>query len=86
MNVTLTPRLEALVAERVKSGFYEDASEVVREGLRFLFEPGPRRARPSYAVASRGELESKLLEGGRRIPGKTAFKELTARAKARRHG
>lgn len=36
MNVTLTPDVEALIAERVASGRYADASEVVREALRLL--------------------------------------------------
>lgn len=38
MNVSLTPELEALVHEKVKSGRYLSASEVVREGLRLLEE------------------------------------------------
>lgn len=38
MNVSLTPELERLVAERVASGRYTSASEVVREGLRLLEE------------------------------------------------
>jgi antitoxin ParD1/3/4 len=36
MNVSLTPELEKLVADKVKSGRYNSASEVVREGLRLL--------------------------------------------------
>ena len=36
MNVSLTPELEKLVNEKVKSGKYTSASEVVREGLRLL--------------------------------------------------
>jgi len=36
MNVSLTPELEKLVSEKVKSGNYTSASEVVREGLRLL--------------------------------------------------
>lgn len=38
MNVSLTPELEELVHEKVKSGRYLSASEVVREGLRLLEE------------------------------------------------
>ena len=36
MNVSLTPELEALIQERVRSGRYTSASEVVREALRLL--------------------------------------------------
>ena len=35
-NINLTPELDRFVATKVKSGRYEDASEVVRTGLRKL--------------------------------------------------
>lgn len=38
MNVSLTPELERRVVEKVESGLYTSASEVVREALRLLFE------------------------------------------------
>jgi antitoxin ParD1/3/4 len=38
MNVSLTPELEKLVQDKVKSGRYLSASEVVREALRLLEE------------------------------------------------
>lgn len=38
MNVSLTVELEQLVHEKVKSGRYLSASEVVREALRLLAE------------------------------------------------
>jgi antitoxin ParD1/3/4 len=38
MNVSLTPELERLVAGKVKTGMYQTASEVIREGLRRLRE------------------------------------------------
>jgi len=38
MNISLTPELDIWVHEKVKSGLYNSASEVVREGLRFLKE------------------------------------------------
>jgi antitoxin ParD1/3/4 len=38
MNVSLTPELEELVNERVRSGLYSSASEVVSESLRLLKE------------------------------------------------
>ncbi len=36
MNVSLTPELEKMVNDKVRSGRYNSASEVVREGLRLL--------------------------------------------------
>ena len=38
MNVSLTKELEELVSGKVKTGLYQTASEVIREGLRLLEE------------------------------------------------
>ena len=56
MNLTLTKGLERFVTEKVRSGRYADASEVVREALRMLEK--------SDAVESPA-LEAALLEGVR---------------------
>jgi antitoxin ParD1/3/4 len=44
MNISLTPELERMVDERVKTGRYASASEVIREGLRLLEEHDQARA------------------------------------------
>ena len=36
MHVSLTPELEARVKAKVESGLYNNASEVIREALRFM--------------------------------------------------
>jgi len=36
MNISLTPELDQLVKNKVESGLYNSASEVVREALRLL--------------------------------------------------
>ena len=36
MNINLSPQLEELVRNKVASGFYNSASEVVREALRLM--------------------------------------------------
>lgn len=38
MHISLTPKLEELVREKVDSGLYNNASEVVREALRLMQE------------------------------------------------
>ena len=55
MEVTLTPELEALVNEKVRSGRYIDASEVVREALRALEQ-------------NSDPLEAALLQGAQSPP------------------
>lgn len=44
MNVNLTPQLESLVKQKVASGLYNSASEVVREALRLMEEQDRIRA------------------------------------------
>ncbi len=44
ININLTPQLEALVREKVASGLYNSASEVVREALRLLEQQDQYRA------------------------------------------
>jgi len=53
MNVSLTPELEKLVSKKVKTGMYQTASEVVREGLRLLDERDRKFA----------QLKADVLEG-----------------------
>jgi len=57
MNVSLTPELERLVQEKVESGLYNSASEVIREALRLLVEQDElRRLR-------REELKRQIMVG-----------------------
>jgi antitoxin ParD1/3/4 len=46
-NLSLTPELESWVDERVRSGHYASASEVIREALRMLEEQEPAKKRPA---------------------------------------
>ena len=50
MNVSLTPELERMVQEKVASGLYQTASEVVREGLRLLKERDDQTAALRAAI------------------------------------
>jgi len=44
INVNLTPHLEAMVKQKVASGLYNSASEVIREALRLMEEQDRIRA------------------------------------------
>lgn len=55
LNVSLTPELEHYISEKVESGAYTSASEVVREGLRLL--QASEDARGKWAVEARAKIE-----------------------------
>ena len=57
MNVSLTPELETLISNKVKSGRYNTASEVVREGLRLLEHQDQLRE------LRRDELRKEIMKG-----------------------
>jgi antitoxin ParD1/3/4 len=44
MNINLTPQLEAMVRQKIASGLYTSASEVLREALRLMEEQDQLRA------------------------------------------
>ncbi len=84
MNVSLTPELEELVAEKVKSGRYNSASEVVREALRLLEEQDELRALRLGEI--RGKIAAGLvaLDRGEGIDGGAALEQLRKKSEARR--
>lgn len=53
MEIHLTPEMEAYIAEQVRSGEYQDASDVVRDALQTFIMNGPYESR---------ELEAELLK------------------------
>ena len=70
MNVSLTPELEALVNEKVRSGFYQTASEVVREALRLLKQRDDeaRRADLQAGVPALGSARADTSQKPRSAP------------------
>src|SRR5882757_1863870 len=72
MNISLTPKLETYIKEKVASGLYNNASEVIREALRVLLErennasPKPVRKtfRKSNILSRLASLEKPLRERG----------------------
>ena len=84
MTISLSPELEQLITDKVESGKYASASEVIRVSLQLLDEQEKREAermaqlkqliRKGIEAADRGEL----------IEGETVFKELRERNRQRR--
>lgn len=76
MNVHLTPELETLVQNKVKSGRYNSASEVVRDALR-LFEQRERiRELQLRDIRRKIDAGWRSLERGEGIEGEAFFKSL----------
>ena len=77
MNISLTPELERLVNDKVSTGLYQTASEVVRDGLRLLRERDQRMealrrdVRAGFEAVERGEFtdydEGNIKELARRV-------------------
>jgi len=72
MHISLTPELENIVKSKVQTGLYNNASEVVREALRFMeiheeliYQMKVERLRAKLAVgagqADRGEFVDQTI-------------------------
>lgn len=81
MNVSLTPELEQLIEQKVKTGMYSSASEVIRAGLRLLQEHDDIR------LVQLEQLKRDVREGikqgksGAVVDGAEVFRELRERNK-----
>ena len=64
MKISLTPEWERRIAEKVESGLYANASEVVREGLRLLFKTGTLQDRQLARL--RADIQVGLNQADRR--------------------
>ena len=80
MNISLTPELEKFVSERLNSGLYHSASEVIRDALRLL------REKELAFEARREELNRLIDEGlealaqGKKSSGEEVFRRLKRRS------
>ena len=84
MNVSLTPELQKLVQEKVQSGMYYSASEVIREALRLLQERDELRYQRIKAVREQIDRGIEQLDRGEGIDGDEFFEELKHNGEQRR--
>src|ERR1700689_4226872 len=84
MNVSLTPELEKLVESKVKSGRYQSASEVIREGLRLLDDQDRLRAAQLEEVRRKIQIGVDQLDRGEGIEGGAVLAELKQKSEALR--
>ncbi len=72
MNVSLTPELEQLVTEKVESGRYTSASEVIREALRLLEEHDQLKQQRLTEVREKIDRGLQQLDAGQAISAQEA--------------
>ena len=72
MNVSLTPELEQLVTQKVESGRYTSASEVIREALRLLEEHDQLKQQRLAQVREKIDRGLQQLDAGQGISAQEA--------------
>jgi antitoxin ParD1/3/4 len=82
VNVSLTPELDRLIQEKVASGRYQTASEVVREGLRLLDAQDQLRAAQLAQVRSKIDRGLKQLDAGEVVSAEHAWKHIRKKKRA----
>ena len=68
MNISLTPELEEMVRQKVESGMYNSASEVIREALRLLKEQNQMRQQRLEELRREVQIGLDELDQGLGIP------------------
>ena len=84
MNVHLTPELETLVQNKVKTGRYNSASEVVREALRLFEERDRIREMQVRELRKRINEGWASLERGEGVDGEEFFRLLEREERKRK--
>ena len=84
MNVSLTPELERQIEQRVASGQYTSASEVMREALRLFFRYDESRNQEIELLNRRIAEGLAQLDRGEGIPAEEARRQTKERIAARR--
>ncbi len=78
LNVSLTPTLQEFVKAKVRTGGYESASEVVREGLRALKEREQAQAEFWSGVRAKVAVARRQIATGQTVDGPAAMDQILA--------
>lgn len=76
MNISLTPELERFVQDKVSSGMYTSASEVIRESLRLLHTHDDLQAQRIKQLNQAIDLGLQQLSDGKKIPATESYNPL----------
>ncbi|GLI91660.1 type II toxin-antitoxin system ParD family antitoxin [Methylocystis echinoides] len=82
MSVSLTPELEQLVRQKVDTGRYTSASEVLREALRLLEERDQLEASRKDEIRAKVAAGMASLRAGDSVDGEAFFDRLEAELEA----
>jgi antitoxin ParD1/3/4 len=84
MNVSLTPELDKFIADKVASGRYTSASEVVREALRLLERE--EKSREEQIAEFNRELRRRIeaSDRGEYVTAEESFRRIQAKSAARK--
>ena len=84
MNVSLTPELEKFIADKVATGRYTSASEVVREALRLLERE--EKSREEQIAEFNRELQARMdaMDRGDYVTAEEFEREMRERSAQRR--
>jgi len=73
MNISLTPELERFIQDKVSSGMYTSASEVVRESLRLLHTHDDLQTQRINQLNQAIDVGLQQLNKGQKIPAHETF-------------
>lgn len=76
MNVSLTPELERFVQDKVDSGMYTSASEVIRESLRLLHTHDDLQAQRIQQLNQAIDVGLQQLNSGKKISAGESFERM----------
>lgn len=76
MNISLTPELEGYVHEKVSSGLYTSASEVIRESLRLMHTYDDLQHQQIVQLNQAIDVGLQQLNAGNKIPAFTSYQRL----------
>ena len=77
MNVSLTPELEHFVQDKVKSGMYTSASEVIRESLRLLHTHEDLQNQRIQQLNQAIDIGLEQLSAGKKISAHESYNRMT---------
>ena len=84
MNVSLTPQLDRFVIDKVSSGRYTSASEVIREALRLMEERDQTRSTQLSAFQQQLNQRVESLNRGEHVDPAAARKRMEQKSRERK--